>query len=153
MAVWLTWNTVSRAIGNVLKFVGGVPSSKLNCPPNSCIPSNANISMNKNSRKSNDMIDLMELSNDITRFLNEDQYLECNDDVIRVYKYQTAVLYVRPVILHLFNMSTLKIGYSIFPRPQYLFFYVHAYIIFLSILQGIPCNKYIYLFRNDKYGR
>lgn len=31
--------------------------------------------MNKNSRKSNDIIDLMELSNDITRFLNEDQYL------------------------------------------------------------------------------
>lgn len=75
-SVELTWNTVSKAIGNVLKFVGGVPSSKLNCPPNSCMPSSANISMNKNSRKSNDMIDLMELSNDITRFLNEDQYLE-----------------------------------------------------------------------------
>lgn len=39
------------------------------------MPSSANISMNKNNRNSNDMIDLMELSNDITRFLNEDQYL------------------------------------------------------------------------------
>lgn len=43
------------------------------------MPSSAKISMNKNNRKSNDIIDLMELSNDITRFLNEDQYLKYND--------------------------------------------------------------------------
>lgn len=70
----LTWKTVSSAIGNVLKLVAGVPSGKLNCPPKSCIPSKANIRMNKNSRNSNEIMDLMEFSSEMTRFLKEAQY-------------------------------------------------------------------------------
>lgn len=69
------WKTVSNAIGNVLKFVGGVPSAKLNWPPNNCMPNKANIRMNKKRRNNSEMMDLIELSNEITRFLNEDQYL------------------------------------------------------------------------------
>lgn len=68
------WNTVNRAIENVLKFVGGVPSSKLNCPPKSCIPNSAKMRMNKKSRKSREIMDLIEFRSDITRFLNDDQY-------------------------------------------------------------------------------
>lgn len=66
---------MSNAIAKVLKFVGGIPSSKLNCPPNNCIPSRAKIRMNKNRRNSNEIIDLIEFRREITRFLNEDQYL------------------------------------------------------------------------------
>lgn len=62
-------------MGKVLKFVGGVPSSKLNWPPNSCIPRSANIRMNKKRRNNSEMIDRMELSNEMTRFLRDDQYL------------------------------------------------------------------------------
>lgn len=60
---------------NVLKLASGVPLSKLNCPPNNCIPRRAVISMNKNSRNNKEMIDLIELSSDITKLRNEDQYL------------------------------------------------------------------------------
>lgn len=70
-----TWKTVSKAMAKVLKLVGGVPSSKLNSPPNSCIPNRANISMNKKRRNSSEMMDLIELSREITRFLSDDQYL------------------------------------------------------------------------------
>ena len=72
----LTWKTVSIAIENELKFDGGVPSWKLKVPPNSCIPNKAKISINRNSSNNKDMIDLMELSNEITRLRSEDQYLE-----------------------------------------------------------------------------
>lgn len=65
-----------RAIGNVSKLVGGVPSSKLNCPPKSCMPKSANINMNRNNRNSNDIIERIEFSNDITRFRRDDQYLK-----------------------------------------------------------------------------
>ena len=61
---------------NELKFDGGVPSAKLNVPPNNCMPNSAKIRINKNRSNSNDMIDLMELSNEITRFRSEDQYLK-----------------------------------------------------------------------------
>lgn len=61
-------------MGKVLKLVGGVPSSKLNCPPNNCIPSRAKMRINKNRRNSNEIIDLIEFSRDITRFLSDDQY-------------------------------------------------------------------------------
>lgn len=69
-----TWKTVSNAMGKVLKFVGGVPSSKLNCPPNSCMPSRAKIRMNRKRRNSRDMMDLIEFRRDITRFRSDDQY-------------------------------------------------------------------------------
>ena len=61
-------------MGNVLKLVGGVPSPKLNAPPNNCMPSSAKIRMNKKSRNNREMMDLIELSNDITRFLSDAQY-------------------------------------------------------------------------------
>lgn len=71
----LTWKTVSSAMGKVLKFVGGVPVSKLNWPPNSCMPSRANMRMNRKSRKRSEMMLRIEFSSDITRFLKLDQYL------------------------------------------------------------------------------
>ena len=60
----------------VLKLAGGVPSAKLNAPPNNCIPNNANIRMNRKRRNNRDMIERIELKSDITRFRNEDQYLK-----------------------------------------------------------------------------
>lgn len=57
------------------KLADGLPSGKLKAPPNSCIPSSANMSMKRKRRNSNEMMERIELSNDITRFLNEDQYL------------------------------------------------------------------------------
>ncbi|TMW46699.1 hypothetical protein DOY81_008219 [Sarcophaga bullata] len=39
------------------------------------MPSRANISMNKKSRNNNEMMDLIEFNNEITRFRNDDQYL------------------------------------------------------------------------------
>lgn len=62
-------------MGKVLKLVGGVPSSKLNWPPNSCIPSSANMRMKRKSRKRREMMLRIELSSDITRFLRLFQYL------------------------------------------------------------------------------
>ncbi len=59
-----------------LKFDAGVPSSKLNVPPKSCMPSKANMRMNRKSSNSREMMDFIELSRDTTRFLKEDQYLE-----------------------------------------------------------------------------
>ena len=60
---------------NVLKLAGGVPSGKLNAPPNNCMPSNAKIKMKRKRRKRRDMIERMELKRDITRFRKDDQYL------------------------------------------------------------------------------
>lgn len=62
-------------MGKVLKLAGGVPSGKLKAPPNSCMPSKAKIKMNKKSRNNRERIERIELSNDITRFLKDDQYL------------------------------------------------------------------------------
>ena len=70
-----TWNTVSRDITNVSKLASGVPSSKLNAPPNSCMPSRANIKINKKSRNNSDRMDRIELRSEMTRFLSDDQYL------------------------------------------------------------------------------
>ena len=72
----LTWKTVIKAMGNVSKFVGGVPFSKLNWPPKSCMPKSANIKINKNKRNKSDIMERMEFNNDITRFRKEDQYLK-----------------------------------------------------------------------------
>ena len=63
-------------MGNVLKWTSGVPSGKLKEPPNNCIPSSANISMNKKSRNNREIIDLIELNREITKFLKDDQYLK-----------------------------------------------------------------------------
>ena len=59
-----------------MKFEGGVPSEKLKVPPKSCMPNSANISINRKRSNNSDMIDLMELSNEITRFRSDDQYLK-----------------------------------------------------------------------------
>ena len=56
------------------KLASGVPSGKLNAPPNNCIPNNAKIRMKRNRRKRRERMDLIELSRDITRFLRDDQY-------------------------------------------------------------------------------
>ena len=64
------------AIEKELKFDGGVPSEKLKVPPKSCIPNRAKIRMNRNSNNNRDTIDLMELSNEITRLRSDDQYLK-----------------------------------------------------------------------------
>ena len=61
-------------MANELKLEGGVPSGKLKVPPNNCIPRRAKMRMNRKSKRSNDMMDFMELSNDTTRLRNDDQY-------------------------------------------------------------------------------
>lgn len=60
----------------VLKFEVGVPSGKLKWPPKSCMPSRANMKMNRNSRKSRDKMEDMAFIRAITRFLRDDQYLK-----------------------------------------------------------------------------
>lgn len=57
-----------------MKFVGGVPDGKLNCPPNSCIPSRANMRMKRKRRKSRDMMLRIEFNSDITRLRKLAQY-------------------------------------------------------------------------------
>lgn len=63
-------------MANELKFEGGVPSGKLKAPPKSCIPSKAKIRMNRNKRKSREMMERIELSREITKLRREDQYLK-----------------------------------------------------------------------------
>lgn len=71
----VTWKTVRRAIGKESKLVGGVPSGRLKAPPNNCMPNSAKIKMNRKSKKRSEIMLLIELSSEITRFLSEDQYL------------------------------------------------------------------------------
>ena len=71
-----TWNTVSRALVIVSKFEVGRPSGKLKLPPNSCIPSKANIKINRNSSSNSDRMDDMALVKATTRLRSEDQYLK-----------------------------------------------------------------------------
>ena len=71
---------MSRDITKLSKLAGGVPSSKLKAPPNSCIPSRAKMRMKRNRRNRRDRMERIELSNDITRFRNEDQYLVKNKE-------------------------------------------------------------------------
>ena len=73
----ITWYTVTSDLQNESKLLLGVSmSSKLKRPPNICIPSRANISMNKESSSNKLAIDLIEFTNDSTRLLNDSQYLE-----------------------------------------------------------------------------
>jgi hypothetical protein len=71
-----TWKTVRRAMEKELKLPSGVPNSKLKAPPNNCIPRRAKMRMNRKRRNSREMMDRIELSSDITRFLSDDQYLD-----------------------------------------------------------------------------
>lgn len=51
-------------------------SSKLNLPPNSCIPSNEKMMMKRKSRSSSEAIDFMEFNKDATKLLREVQCLQ-----------------------------------------------------------------------------
>ena len=59
-----------------MKFAGGVPSAKLNAPPNSCIPNKANMRMNRKRRNRRDTIERTDPRSDITRLRSDDQYLK-----------------------------------------------------------------------------
>ena len=74
---FLTWNTVNIACQKESKLDRGFsPSSNpLNLPPKTCIPSNAKITMKRNSKTSKLAIALIELISDATRFRNDVQYL------------------------------------------------------------------------------
>ena len=71
----LTWKTVNMAMEKESKLDAGVPKSKLNVPPNNCIPSRAQMRMKRNNRSKRDTIDFRELKSDTTRLRREDQYL------------------------------------------------------------------------------
>lgn len=73
-----------RGLGNTSALSSASPAGALSlirplgptyCPPNSCMPSRAKTTMNRNNRKRRLMIDFMELSRDTTRFRRELQYL------------------------------------------------------------------------------
>lgn len=53
-------------------------------PPNSCIPNKAKIRMNKKSKKSSERMERIEFISDLTRFLNDTQYLKLNDLLDRI---------------------------------------------------------------------
>ena len=55
------------------KFEAGVPNSKLNVPPKSCIPSSAKMRMNRKRRSSKETIDFRDANSDTTRLRSADQ--------------------------------------------------------------------------------
>lgn len=70
------WNTVRRAWGKLSKVLLLVwVSSKLNFPPNTCIPSREKMMMNRKSSSSREAMDFMELSRDATKLLSDCQWL------------------------------------------------------------------------------
>ena len=70
-----TWNTVSSDCQKVSKLLRGVSSSKLNLPPNSCIPSKAKMTMNRKSSSNKLAMERILFSKDATRLRRDDQYL------------------------------------------------------------------------------
>ncbi len=60
----------------VSKLEVGVPSSKLNLPPKSCIPSRAKMNMNRKRSRRRDMMEDKAFMRAITRFRSGDQYLK-----------------------------------------------------------------------------
>jgi len=70
-----TWKTVMSDCQNVSKLLRGLSwvKTKLNFPPNNCIPSSAKITMKRNSSSSRLAIDRMLLSNDVTKLRRDDQ--------------------------------------------------------------------------------
>lgn len=64
----VTWKQVSSAEGkvsNVLLFI--CVSSKLNLPPNSCIPSRAKMMRNRKSSSNREQMAFIEFSREVTR--------------------------------------------------------------------------------------
>ena len=51
-------------------------SSKLNLPPNSCIPSREKMMMKRKSRSNSDAMDFMEFNKDATKLLRDVQCLQ-----------------------------------------------------------------------------
>ncbi len=60
----------------VSKLEEGVSSSKLNSPPNSCIPSRAKMKMNRKRSNRRDRMEDKAFMRAITRLRKGDQYLE-----------------------------------------------------------------------------
>ena len=54
----------------------GLPSGKLNWPPNNCIPSKAKMKMKRKRRSNRDKIDEIAFIKATTKFRSEVQYLE-----------------------------------------------------------------------------
>ena len=103
----LTWKTVSMAMENELKFEGGVPSSKLKVPPKSCIPNSAKIKMNRKRSNNKDMMDLIELSKEITRFRSEDQYLKWKClSFFSIWIYEGDLIFSSQINFDLFNLHS-----------------------------------------------
>lgn len=77
-AVNFTWNTVRRdcqKLSKLLRYLSCV-GSKSNFPPNTCIPSKANITINRNKSNSKEAMDCIEFNNDATKFERDLQYLK-----------------------------------------------------------------------------
>lgn len=72
----VTWKQVSSACGKESKVLRLVcVSSKLNLPPNSCMPSSAKMMRKRKSSSSSEAMDFMEFSSDATRFDSAVQWL------------------------------------------------------------------------------
>ena len=92
------------AIENELKFEGGVPSSKLKVPPKSCIPNSAKIKINRKRSNNRDMMDLIELSKEITRFRSEDQYLKWK--CLSFFQFEYNLIFSSQINFDLFNLHS-----------------------------------------------
>ena len=78
MLATFTWNTVSKALVIESKLDVGLPSGKLNWPPNNCIPSKANMKMKRKRRSNSDKMEEMAFIKATTKLRSEVQYLEQN---------------------------------------------------------------------------
>lgn len=72
------WNTVSRLCQKQSKLCLGLFSFglKLNLPPKTCIPSNAKMTINKNSNSNKEAMDWIEFNKEATKFESDRQYLK-----------------------------------------------------------------------------
>ena len=94
----ITWNTVNIAFMKSSKLQRGLSSAislnisssaKLNLPPNICIPSKADIIINKPSSNNKLAIDFIEFNNETTKLRNEVQCLwKINMKNIKLKNYQ-----------------------------------------------------------------
>ena len=55
-------------------FEAGVAKSKVQVPPNSCMPRRAKMRMKRKRKRRRETMDFMEAIRETTRFLREDQY-------------------------------------------------------------------------------
>ena len=83
----------------VSKFDVGRPSGKLKLPPKSCIPNNAKIKINRNSKRSRERMDDMAFVKATTRLRREDQYLQ---------KVKLLIIILLSVNTYLVTLNTLK---------------------------------------------